>query len=152
MDFVAVIIQPLEALYQLRRGRGLSPAVEAIFRMAPVPGLFHQWHKMAGHQEHRFRVDREDPVKLGLVNILHRRRQMGDARIVDQNVHRARVRGKPGDIPVAGHVNRMGAGRAADIARNCGCLFAVQIGHDDACAFQRQSAARWPRQIPMPRR
>ena len=33
---VAVIIQPLEALYQLRRGRGETPAVEATLRIAPV--------------------------------------------------------------------------------------------------------------------
>src|SRR5690349_1700574 len=36
MDLVAVTIQPLLALYQLRRGRGLTAAVEATLRMAPV--------------------------------------------------------------------------------------------------------------------
>lgn len=40
MARVAVIIQPLEALYQLRLGRGLSPAVEATFRIAPAPRAF----------------------------------------------------------------------------------------------------------------
>ena len=32
---VAVITQPLEALYQVRFGRGLTPPVDAILRMAP---------------------------------------------------------------------------------------------------------------------
>src|SRR6056297_2898843 len=40
MDFVAVIIQPLEALYQLRFGRGDTPAVEAMLRIAPCPAAF----------------------------------------------------------------------------------------------------------------
>src|SRR5690242_8910202 len=33
---VAVIIQPLEALYHVRFGRGLTPPVEAMLRIAPV--------------------------------------------------------------------------------------------------------------------
>ena len=37
---VAVIIQPLEALYQLRFGRGDTPAVEAMFRIQPLPAAF----------------------------------------------------------------------------------------------------------------
>ena len=37
---VAVIIQPFEALYQLRLGRGLTPAVEAMLRIAPVLRAF----------------------------------------------------------------------------------------------------------------
>ena len=40
MVLVAVIIQPLEALYQLSRGRGLTPAVLATFRIAPLPRCF----------------------------------------------------------------------------------------------------------------
>ena len=40
MDLVALIIHPLEALYQFRLGRGLIPAVEAMFRIAPVPRDF----------------------------------------------------------------------------------------------------------------
>src|SRR3569833_1858631 len=36
IDLVAVTIQPLLALYQLSRGRGLIVAVEATFRMTPV--------------------------------------------------------------------------------------------------------------------
>src|SRR5262245_65137350 len=32
---VAVITQPFEALYQVRFGRGLTPAVEAMLRMTP---------------------------------------------------------------------------------------------------------------------
>ena len=36
IDLVAVTIQPLDALYQLSRGRGLTAAVEATLRMAPV--------------------------------------------------------------------------------------------------------------------
>src|ERR1700727_1290190 len=35
MARVAVIIQPLEALYQVRLGRGLTPPVEAMLRIAP---------------------------------------------------------------------------------------------------------------------
>src|SRR5690606_41194703 len=38
--FVAVIIQPLDALYQLSRGRGERPAVEATLRIAPLPARF----------------------------------------------------------------------------------------------------------------
>jgi len=37
---VAVIIQPLEALYQFRRGRGDTPAVEATLRIAPCLRVF----------------------------------------------------------------------------------------------------------------
>ena len=37
---VAVFIQPFEALYQLSRGRGETPAVEATFRIAPAPSSF----------------------------------------------------------------------------------------------------------------
>ena len=37
---VAVMTQPLEALYQVRFGRGLTPPVEAMFRMAPDPCAF----------------------------------------------------------------------------------------------------------------
>ena len=37
---VAVIIQPLEALYQVRFGLGLTPPVEAILRIAPRPAAF----------------------------------------------------------------------------------------------------------------
>ena len=40
MVLVAVIIQPLEALYQFSRGRGDSPAVEAMLRIAPLPAAF----------------------------------------------------------------------------------------------------------------
>src|SRR6185437_56549 len=35
IDLVAVTIQPLDALYQLSRGRGLTAAVEAMVRMTP---------------------------------------------------------------------------------------------------------------------
>ena len=35
IDFVAVITQPLLALYQVRFGLGLMPAVEAIFNIQP---------------------------------------------------------------------------------------------------------------------
>ena len=35
---VAVITQPLLALYQARRGRGLTPAVLAMFSTTPAPG------------------------------------------------------------------------------------------------------------------
>ena len=35
IPFVAVIIQPFEALYQVRFARGETPAVEAIFRIVP---------------------------------------------------------------------------------------------------------------------
>src|SRR5206468_4187437 len=34
---VAAIIQPFEALYQVRFGRGLTPPVEAMLRIAPRP-------------------------------------------------------------------------------------------------------------------
>jgi len=37
---VAVIIQPFDALYQFSHGRGLTPAVEATFRIAPLPRSF----------------------------------------------------------------------------------------------------------------
>ena len=37
IDLVAVIAQPFEALYQVRPGRGLKPAVEAVVMMAPPP-------------------------------------------------------------------------------------------------------------------
>src|SRR5690606_19114390 len=37
MERVAVMTQPLEALYQVRFGRGLTPPVEAMLRMAPDP-------------------------------------------------------------------------------------------------------------------
>src|SRR5690349_23999332 len=35
IDLVAVTIQPLDALYQLSRGRGLTAAVDATLRIAP---------------------------------------------------------------------------------------------------------------------
>jgi hypothetical protein len=35
IDLVAVTIQPLLALYQLSRGRGLTAAVDATLRMTP---------------------------------------------------------------------------------------------------------------------
>src|SRR5579864_6457163 len=35
IDRVAVITQPFEALYHVRLARGLTPAVEAMFRIAP---------------------------------------------------------------------------------------------------------------------
>ena len=35
MVFVAVIIHPLDALYQFKLGRGETPAVDATFRMTP---------------------------------------------------------------------------------------------------------------------
>ena len=37
IDLVAVITQPLEALYQVRPGRGLRPAVEAVLMITPPP-------------------------------------------------------------------------------------------------------------------
>ncbi|MNY24870.1 hypothetical protein D3C86_1586100 [compost metagenome] len=40
MARVAVMTQPFEALYQVRLGRGLTPPVEAMFRMAPEPCAF----------------------------------------------------------------------------------------------------------------
>ena len=40
IERVAVITQPLLALYQVRLGRGLTPAVEAMLRMAPAPARF----------------------------------------------------------------------------------------------------------------
>src|ERR1700761_8578721 len=40
IDRVAAIIQPLEALYQARFGRGLTPPVEAMLRMAPCLAAF----------------------------------------------------------------------------------------------------------------
>src|ERR1700742_183411 len=36
IDFVAVTTQPLDALYQLSRGRGLTAAVEAMLRITPA--------------------------------------------------------------------------------------------------------------------
>ncbi|MNI65813.1 hypothetical protein D3C73_1213360 [compost metagenome] len=40
MARVAVMTQPLEALYQVRLGRGLTPPVEAMLRTAPEPCAF----------------------------------------------------------------------------------------------------------------
>jgi hypothetical protein len=80
IDLVAVIIQPLEELYQLRRGRGLTPAVEATLRMAPAALLFHDRNKMAGRQVNRLAVDRDHPVEILLADVLHRRGQMSDRR------------------------------------------------------------------------
>ena len=40
MARVAAIIQPLDALYQARFGRGLTPPVEAMFRIAPCLAAF----------------------------------------------------------------------------------------------------------------
>ena len=37
IDFVAVIAQPFEALYQVRPGRGRKPAVEAVVMIEPPP-------------------------------------------------------------------------------------------------------------------
>ena len=37
---VAVFIQPFEALYQFRLGRGETPAVEATLRIVPRPRFF----------------------------------------------------------------------------------------------------------------
>ena len=36
IERVAVMTQPLLALYQVRRGRGLTPAVLAMFRITPL--------------------------------------------------------------------------------------------------------------------
>ena len=40
MVLVAVFIQPFELLYQFRLGRGDTPAVDAIFKIAPAPRAF----------------------------------------------------------------------------------------------------------------
>jgi len=40
MARAAVMTQPLEALYQVRLGRGLTPPVEAMLRMTPDPCAF----------------------------------------------------------------------------------------------------------------
>ena len=36
MERVAVMTQPFDALYQVRLGRGLTPAVEAMLRITPA--------------------------------------------------------------------------------------------------------------------
>src|SRR6516162_8348942 len=40
IERVAVMTQPFDALYQVRLGRGLTPAVEAMLRIAPVFAAF----------------------------------------------------------------------------------------------------------------
>ena len=49
IDLVAVIIHPLVELYQLSRGLGLTPAVEAIFKITPYLFFFHFGYKHFSH-------------------------------------------------------------------------------------------------------
>ena len=74
---VAVIIQPLDALYQFSRGRGLSPAVEAMLRIAPRPAAFNARHDLARGEVDGFHVHGEDAVEIGLGDVFHERGKVG---------------------------------------------------------------------------
>ncbi len=94
---VAVITQPLLALYQASRGRGLTPAVLAMFSTTPrMPfgagriGL-HARHDLAHRQVDRLHVDRDDAVEIGLADLLERLRQVRHAGVVDHDVDAAEV-------------------------------------------------------------
>ena len=77
MDLVAVMSQPLLALYQVSPGRGLKPAVEA---------LFHHRHHVATGQLYGFCVDVQYAVELGFVEFFKALRQVADAGVVDEDV------------------------------------------------------------------
>ena len=77
MVFVAVIIQPFDALYQFSRGRGETPAVDATLRIG---------HECACGQKDRLHVDVGDPVKVVFGYIFKVAGQMRDARVIHQNI------------------------------------------------------------------
>ena len=70
---VAVITQPLLALYQLRRGRGLTPAVLAMLRMTPRLRALKRGTTTARRQVDRLHVDGDDAVEVVLAHVLGRR-------------------------------------------------------------------------------
>ena len=89
IDFVAVTSQPLLALYQVRRGRGLTAAVEATLRMAPARADLNSGTKAFAVLNTARMLTPDDAVEVGVGHLLHRHRQVRDAGIVDEDVGRA---------------------------------------------------------------
>ena len=77
---VAVMTQPLLALYQVRRGRGLTPAVVAMLRITPLLLRLEARHDLARRQVDRLHVDGEDAVELVLGERFERLRQVARCR------------------------------------------------------------------------
>ena len=76
-------------MYQVRPGRGRSPAVEAMLTKQPPPWRRNTGTACLGAPVDRLDVDREHPVVGRLVDLEHRLVAMGDAGVVDHDVEPA---------------------------------------------------------------
>ena len=83
-----MITQPLEALYQVSPGRGLTPAVEAMFRMQPPPRAFMRRYDDLACMIDRAHVDADDTLEVACIDVLQRRGRQADAGVVDHDVQR----------------------------------------------------------------
>ena len=142
MARVAVIIQPLEALYQVRLGRGLTPPVEAMLRIAPRFLAF-----MAGTISRAVRK-----TDLALIAKMRSKTSSGsvssgwgdvaDAGIVHQDVDIAERLGDRFDqrLHLCAARNVGAHGQAADVARQPVRRLAIEIRDDDIGAFASEAA------------
>ena len=110
-------------------------------------------HNFTGHQINRFRIHREDTVKHLLGDIFHHLRQMGDARIIHNNINtppRGKRRlGEGGHALALGDIGFMGkAARGLAHVLGCGTIeignhhlgpFGAEFAHDP-CAKARCAA------------
>ena len=144
MVLVAVIIQPLEQLYQLSRGRGLTPASGGDIENGAGAALLHTRNEVAGGQIDRLGVDRQHPVEILFADIFQRRRKMGDAGIVDENIEMAEAAQHGfrhrGDAVVLRHIDGDGDGPVAEPGCEFAGSFRIDVGDGDARAFVEELA------------
>src|ERR1019366_1430321 len=105
IERVAVMTQPLLALYQARRGRGLTPAVLAMLRITPF------FCALKRGAVDPLDVDRKDAVELVFGEILERLRQVAHAGVVDEDVEAA-------ETLVHGLDHRLDVGTDGDVGTN----------------------------------
>ena len=146
---VAVIIHPLEALYQLRLGRGDTPAVEAMFRIQPVRRRLHRRHESARRQIDGLVVHRHHPVELILVTVLQRAGLMRDAGIVHQDIKPAEMLAATSAISATEAASATSARQAhgTDFAGDRGGGIAIDIRQKKLRALGRK-ASRYRHRIP----
>jgi hypothetical protein len=139
MERVAVMTQPLDALYHVRFGRGLTPAVDAILRIAPDLRSTHAGYEGARGQVDGPHIHGKQTIEEFGFETFERLGRMADPGVIDEDVgytdERCDVfrhsldRGESPDV----HDDRRSLW--AQARRQYRSRVAIHIGNNDTCTF-----------------
>ena len=154
-----VIAAPLLPLYQVRPGRGRTPAVDAIVMKAPLRFFRKCGTACLRRQKQALHVDPVDPVELGFGHVEHRLVAMRRTGIVDDDVEiavcgerRGTMRATSASFATSPAQNLACPPAFTYLARDALAVRDVDVVDDDASRLPRRSAWRCLRRTRNPRR